>query len=240
MEIKPYQTNIQDMESFFDKLQYRVDTISHYKKSMDVLLASDFNVFDFISPDENRLSDILAFLLNPGAAHGQGNIFLINFLNILSENNKDTNKKIPDLMKNSVNRGEKVIVRREAVTDHISASQRRMDILLEIHKFGLMIENKPFALDQIGQLRDYSNDLSKRFSDSLIVYLSGDGKQPSEESLSKNEKETMTKDGRLVCISYAKDILKWLIICRNHTQAEKIRWFVRDFYSYVDINFKAD
>lgn len=81
------------MESFFDKLQYRVDTISHYKKSMDVLLAGDFNVFDFISPDENRLSDILAFLLNPGAAHGQGNIFLIHFLNILSENTKDTNKK---------------------------------------------------------------------------------------------------------------------------------------------------
>lgn len=52
-------------------------------------------------------------------------------------------------MKNSVNRGEKVIVRREAVTDHISASQRRMDILLEIDEFGLMIENKPFnAPDQ--------------------------------------------------------------------------------------------
>jgi hypothetical protein len=38
--------------------------------------AGRFNVFAFIEPDENRLSDILADLLDPRGSHGQGDGFL--------------------------------------------------------------------------------------------------------------------------------------------------------------------
>ena len=43
-------------------------------------LAPDFNVFDFIAPDELRLSSILAWLLDPAGSHSQGNLFLVELL----------------------------------------------------------------------------------------------------------------------------------------------------------------
>jgi hypothetical protein len=43
-------------------------------------LAPDFNVFDFIAPDELRLSSILAWLLDPAGSHGQGSLFLVELL----------------------------------------------------------------------------------------------------------------------------------------------------------------
>jgi len=39
-------------------------------------LAPRFNCFDFINPDENKLSEVLAELLDPKGTHAQGDVFL--------------------------------------------------------------------------------------------------------------------------------------------------------------------
>ena len=48
-------------------------------------LAPEFNPFDFIAPNEIKLSRILAWLLNPKEKHGQGARFLRLLPDILSK-----------------------------------------------------------------------------------------------------------------------------------------------------------
>ena len=64
-------------------MQYRTDIYKSTKKKFDLNLASAFNVFDFITPDENILSDIIAEIIFPEGDHGQGAVFLKNLLNII-------------------------------------------------------------------------------------------------------------------------------------------------------------
>lgn len=231
--------NTQDFEIFFDKLLYRIETISHFKKNLDVFLASDFNVFDFITPDENRLSDIISFLLNPESTHGQGNVFLIEFLNMLKSSMvKDQPRNIIDAIQKEIVQKDTIKIFREVSTDLIKLTQRRMDIVIDVGRLGIMIENKPFALDQNNQLGDYYDDLIKRFPDgSLLVYLSPSGSKPSSYSLSEDRRKALEKSGQLTCISYSKYLLEWLTSCIYVVKSEKIRLFLRDFYSYVAVNF---
>ncbi|WP_335979794.1 PDDEXK-like family protein [Fusobacterium polymorphum] len=93
----------------------------------------------------------------------------------------------------------------------------RIDILLEFskgkEKKAIIIENKIYAEDQIGQLnRYYYSMINKNYSnDELeIVYLTLDGSEPNEEStkgLTKEEKE------KIIIISYKENIIEWLNDC---------------------------
>ncbi|WP_314811680.1 PD-(D/E)XK nuclease family protein [Fusobacterium pseudoperiodonticum] len=93
----------------------------------------------------------------------------------------------------------------------------RIDILLEFskgkEKKAIIIENKIYAEDQIGQLnRYYYSMINKNYSnDELeIVYLTLDGSEPNEESikgLTKEEKE------RIIIISYKENIIEWIDVC---------------------------
>ena len=93
----------------------------------------------------------------------------------------------------------------------------RIDILLEFskgkEKKAIIIENKIYAEDQIGQLnRYYYSMINKNYSnDELeIVYLTLDGSEPNEEStkgLTKEEKE------KIIIISYKENIIGWIDDC---------------------------
>src|SRR4051812_36234492 len=94
-------------------------------------LAPDFNVFDFIAPDELRLSAILAWLLDPAGSHGQGALFLAEFLREIG---------LPWL-------DEDLALARVAVEAGTDVG-RRIDVLVRLPGAVLAIENKPFAADQ--------------------------------------------------------------------------------------------
>lgn len=93
----------------------------------------------------------------------------------------------------------------------------RIDILLEFskgkEKKAIIIENKIYAEEQIGQLnRYYYSMINKNYSnDELeIVYLTLDGSEPNEESikgLTKEEKE------KIIIISYKENIIEWIDAC---------------------------
>ena len=122
------------VDNFFSSLQFRFDIFQTAKKEMDVYLACDFNVFDYIAPDENRLSDIIAGLLDPNGKHGQGDVFLREFLKVTGKSeNYNVQKR-------------KVI--REGPTTYIRKSQRRIDITIDFGKSGIGLENKPWAGEQ--------------------------------------------------------------------------------------------
>lgn len=84
----------------------------------------------------------------------------------------------------------------------------RIDIILRDSKNrAIIIENKIYASDQEYQMLRYYNH-SKSYTDSRLVYLSLDGKIPSEFSMGGELFDYKT-------LSYKFDIIDWLIECKQ-------------------------
>jgi hypothetical protein len=68
------------LESFFHGMQYYLDVSREARQALASAVAESFSVFDYLQPDENLLSGIIADLLDPRGNHGQSNTFLACFL----------------------------------------------------------------------------------------------------------------------------------------------------------------
>ena len=71
------------MERFFSVLQAKRESFADFMRLYEPTLAPRFNLFDFIGPNENKLSEIIAFFLDPKETHGQGYLFLGIFLDLI-------------------------------------------------------------------------------------------------------------------------------------------------------------
>jgi hypothetical protein len=213
------------VESFFSDIGYQLNLIKKYNSHVQKYLSSDFNVFEFINPDENKLSDVIADLLKPNGKHGQGDIFLKEFLHLIELTDK--------LNTQNVN----ATIYREASTFLIKNTQKRIDILIDLKHFGIVIENKPWATDQPTQLQDYSDFMRRRYGDNYtIIYLATDGNFPSELSISAVNLKALKDNGRYLSMYFRQGFLKWLNTCLNLCQSDKYRWFLRDFINYIEYN----
>jgi len=127
-----------ELKEFIFNIKFRLEIFQKAKDELDIYLASSFNVFDYIDPNENGLSDIIAELLNPNGSHGQGDIFLKGFLEI--------------------------IVEQKGYSTQNANLYRRIDITIEFDsgKSAIGIENKPWAGEQEDQIKDYKEHLSKK------------------------------------------------------------------------------
>jgi hypothetical protein len=180
--------------------------------------ADAFTVFDYIEPDENCLSDILADLLNPRGPHGQGDCFLQLFMRTMG---------VP-LPCDS----QRVTITREERTRFLPNPLRRIDVLLDFDTFGIGIENKPWAEEQPDQVKDYLDHLRRRYGEAfLLVYLSGDGSAPPSVPFVELVRLKERKQFRLV--AYPIELCLWVDDCVKNCQAEKVRWFLRDLASYL-------
>lgn len=175
-------------------------------------------------PNENRLSDIIADLLDPNGKHGQKEIFLTEFLQIIGKSKKcDASKG-------------RII--REKNTDYILNPRRRIDIMIDFGNFGIGIENKPWAIDQKDQLKDYNQYLMRKYKDSyLLIYLTAAGSDP--DSISKTEIEVLENQQKFLKMAYPDKFIKWLENCYKQSESEKIRIFLRDFINYINFEFKS-
>ncbi len=130
----------------------------------------DLFAIDEIGRQEKRYSAYLAWLLDARADHGQGDIFLREFLK----------QAQPDFLEN-VREGDKYSVRTE---DQVSENSR-FDISLEGTEFLLGIEVKIGAEESADQLKKYAESLRKKAVRTgkkfLLVYLTVDGRQGSSE-----------------------------------------------------------
>jgi hypothetical protein len=227
---------------FFDELQFKLKIIERHKQQTDRYLASDFSVFSYIWCDENKLSDIIANLLKPNGTHGQGNKYLLAYLEMLfnfSDKNPVLQNKIHEFKSLVESKSNQIKIIREKSTDYIERSQRRMDIVIDFGAgYGLMIENKPWTIDQNEQLKHYYQDMKLRFKETVIlVYLSGNGTPPSLDSLSKSLTLEITENGEYLETNFPQHITNWLERCLLTTEADKMRWFLRDFKDYIETNF---
>lgn len=183
--------------------------------------ASRFNVFDYIAPDENRLSDILADLLDPDGKHGQGTLFLELLL-------KRCGVELAEPLSGAK-------VHREASTTYLANDARRMDVRIDFGTFGIGIENKPWAADQPGQIHDYLLNLDRHYNGQfLLLYLSGSGEPPAEHSATSAE----LADRRFRMWTFAGELAGWLAEAEAMCKAERVRSFLRNFREYVRQMFK--
>lgn len=211
-----------DLKEFLLVTSSRLESHREFLKIHEVELSPFFNSFDFIRPDENRLSDIIVSLLDPNGKHGQRDVFLKIFLKNIGLDKKFTNLN------------EVSILREESTEEY-----RRIDITIKQNNvFGIGIENKPWAKDQFRQLSDYIKYMREEFNDNfLFLYLSPHGEEPSEDSIKQEEDKDSYKD-KLKIISYS-DIYKWVKSCRDICQSDRVRAFLKDFELYLQQEFEG-
>lgn len=216
-------SNTAELQSFFNSMEYYLSVSKAVKQRLDKELASSFSVFDYVSDNETMLSRILADLLNNNGSHGQGDLFMREFLDIF--------QILP------IKPMGEPVVSLEYPTRRINSFNRRIDIHLSWDNFGIGIENKPWASEQDDQLKDYNEHLEKEFNGNyILVFLSPAGRTPK----SITRWEELTKKGKAAAISFYPDIHDWLIRCRQQCEAEKVRHFIKDFADYIQYNLNGD
>ena len=216
---------VSEVEKFFSNIKHKVEP---QQRRHDRQWATGFNVFNFIEPDENKLSDVLAWLLDPQESHGQGDLFLRLLFKQLGLG-ADA-KLTVDAM-----------VRREAPTFGIQKYRRRMDVLVEAGEW-LAIENKVDSPEQPEQVKDYLEHLHRctrnRSIESTLIYLTPDGRLP--ESLRPAVLNKCEESGRLHCWNYQVELRSWLEDCRRGCEAQKIKIFLTDFIGYVESELERE
>jgi hypothetical protein len=194
------------------------------QREIDRIAASAFTIFEWIRPDENRLSDIFAELLDAEGTHGQGPLFLGELLRIAG---------VP-----LIEGLDQARAWREDETWLIDNPLRRIDISVVFPRlqFGIGIENKPWASDQPDQVADYVKHLRLRYGERfLFLYWSGQGKMPS--SLKREERESLECRNQLRVWSYRRELRRWLETSRQACRAAKVRWFLDDLLGFLAANF---
>jgi len=223
-----------NLVGFFNDLKFRYKIAGQVKKETDLFLSSDFNVFNFITPDENKLSDILDNLLNPHGSHGQGDIFLRLFLQHFDSIEKCLENNQTDI--------ESILkcfsgIQREAST----YEGRRIDLLIAFNKkFAIGIENKPWAEDQDNQIEDYLKYIGGKYSSYFFIYLNKTGKPPSEASLKKDRREKLEENHQFRTVSYVPELYGFLEKCWEKSKSEKLRLFLFDFMEWVKTDLTSN
>ena len=207
---------------FLTGLAQRLKTFEATEERINRKTAENFSPFHYIALGENMSSAIVADLLNPKGAHGQGRLFLDAFLDACG---LDPAFFPP---------GKPLRVATEATTWGIEHSLRRMDILLTGGGNVLAVENKLYAGDQKEQVSDYLHHLEKAvaaaFGQFALVYLTPGGRRPSEYSLSEETHAAYARQIRT--LSWFR-LLECLEECRKQVDAEKLRFFLKDFISAI-------
>lgn len=217
-------------EVYIDLLT-KVSAISKKYENIAEITGENFNVFNVLKLTTNEVrthSAFLAELLNPRGLHGQGAVFLQLFVNQLKERVKQNN----DLLKNqseSKEGIEKLNSTNFSFENTDTKAEKHIGVITEDGERGgyidilvtddknhaIIIENKIYAGDQENQLLRYfnyglDNYLSKEEEPQFdLLYLTLDGKEPSEYSTGKPDKL------KYITISYKDDIKVWLEQCKE-------------------------
>jgi len=224
------------LRNFFQPLIFKYRVAKEIKKQTDRYLASDFNIIDLINPDENRVSDLIALLLEPGGKHGQGKIFLKEFIEHLKNYFKETTNEDTEILKalRQIDISQASVER-----EFMTYEGRRIDILIKFSGFVIGIENKPWAGEQERQLADYDKFLQGIGNENyILIYLDGWGRKA--QSIDEQKKEELKRKGKFLEVSYNNFFKPWLIQCYKECEAEKVRWFLKDFINWIENNFKEE
>lgn len=239
-----------EISNFLRKVSIKIESLKEAKRMYGNQIAPDFFIFDYLRKDELGLSKCIGNLLNPNGKHGQGDVFLKQFLiqtNQLLKIQMSNASQDEELGKKTNNaqtihwdtvNTENCKIKLEQGTDE----QRHVDIFLKFADGEMIgIENKPSAADQKNQLLDYATFVERQAVDKpwLLIYLCNT--QPSKESISDEVRIKREGSGNLITVSY-DELIQWLEVCIQHAKAPVVRTFIEELIKYIlkDINGVAD
>jgi hypothetical protein len=192
-----------------DKIKNLLQQVSIIQKKYDDLAeysGEHYNVFDILGvrSDELSHSSILTNLLNAKGRHGQKDLFLKLFIEIVKNTFENDESKM-QLFDNFDTKKSKAEKEKFAGRVNYETEQGgRIDIIINDEKNNIIIENKVYAGDQPLQLVRY-NEYDRN---APILYLTLDGKEACE-----NSKGKLRNGNEYACISYQIEIVSWLEKC---------------------------
>lgn len=206
------------IKNFFSITKTKVKLIEEVRRYYGRETSPLFNSFDFWDINENKVSEIFAFFLNPSANHEQGDIYLRHFLKKFSINSFYFVDK------------DNIDVQCEFRCDN----NKRIDIIIIKNDFeqAIGIENKIYSdtTDQVNQLSDYIHFLQRKTKDNFtILYLSPQVKNISEISLSKEDKMRFQEERKLLQLNYEEHIIDCVKEFTLLTENIRVKSFLKDF-----------
>ncbi len=188
-----------------DKLKNLLNQVAIIQKKYDELAeysGEHYNVFDILGVTANELSHsaILTNLLNAKGKHGQKDLFLKIFLNLIKDKFEESGQK--KIIENFDTNNSVAVKEKYAGKVNYEAEEGgKIDIVINDGKNNIIIENKIYAGDQPKQLVRYN----QHDKNAPIIYLTLMGDEPSEES-----KGTLKSGGEYICVDYQNTIKDWL------------------------------
>jgi len=215
LKIKEAKSNLDNLFLKFKEIDLEIRTKNEETSYL-------FNPLDLFAIDENKISELLAFILNPNSSHGQGDIYLKEFYNHFG---------IEDNFQDAV-----------VETEHVTKKNRRIDIFIQTDESYIIIENKyNWASDQDSQLHDYfeyarNKNLESKGHNIYCFYLTPDKelKNPTKSSKGK------IPEGKLFIKDFNSDIGSFLEKCREISKNVKMQLFINDLISLIKKENKMD
>jgi hypothetical protein len=204
------------LENYYEILKTKFKLAHELRRHYGKILSPEFNSFDFWWLDENKVSDILAFFINPKETHAQGDIFLKEFLQTIGED--------IDCDKFTV----------EVIREQLTNENRRIDIVISFNKgeYIIGIENKIYetTTDQEKQLEHYWEYLKRKSNNKFrLFYLAPINKIISEHSLPELQRKSLEENGQFKKISYEEHIIDCIHRFSINSESERVRAFLSDF-----------
>lgn len=209
---------VQSCKNYYSILHTKVQFVKNVKSEFSKSLASDFNSLDFWNINENKVSEILTFFLNPTNSHGQDDLYLNIFIKKFETSFSFENLSDVD-----------------AIVEKRTDSNRRIDIFIANKKTGdiIAIENKIYekTKDQFKQIDDYLDFLNKysKNQNFTLFYLAPKNKQISEWSFNEEDFIKKYKNDCLRFINYEDDVIPLIHLFAINTENERVRAFLLDF-----------
>lgn len=210
-----------ELEQFFRGLESGLKCFDEIRQIYNEQMAFDFNVLNIFYPNENKVSEILAFFFDPEEMHGQKDKFLRLFLTMHA-------KKVLSSYRSGTTR---VKVKTEKHTD----ANRRIDIVVYVGDWIIAIENKIWnAPDQEKQIEDYVKYLDDKKPDKFILfYLTPNGRDPSEPSIAPELCQELKEKNHLIPLCQ-DDLIKLFRAFEKVCLAEKVKVFIRNFIAHLE------
>lgn len=213
------------IDHFFTTMETVASAATTLGRRLAYELGSDLNLLDYMRTDELGLSRMIADLLDPNGAHGQGIAFLELFLELCGFTAALVTEDLPNIR----------VLREKRV------SEGQIDIVLQSRMADfLIIENKPYASEQLDQMERYASYIKRAHvrTGGHLVYLSGRG----TESQTLNVSTLGEFAGRYATICYTSQgdrpsLSSWLRSCEARAKAPKVRVYLSDFADWVERNF---
>lgn len=213
-------SNEKTVKHLLDQAGVLVKAKELVKINYESRLAPNFSPIVLFNLHETDLSSVIAYFLDPKAAHAQGSLFLRYFCKAVE------NQEFLDQSGRHPAAGFGSFSKETLVRTEYAVQEGRYDILLTDNKHAICIENKPWASDGNEQLLRYSHALKKDYPEWLLVYLST--QDPSEVSTGQSD-EVLS---HTVTLSYSEliDVFREAL---PKVQATSVATFLNFFIDYL-------